>query len=88
MIYPEPIGLICSVAASLRRTTPKGPTSALFVAILVVAVFAFPQHAPAWVEAFSGADSAPMAADGLVAFVSILITAVSAVWLYLTRLVR
>jgi hypothetical protein len=90
MIYPEPIGLICSVAALLRRTTPTAPTSALFVAILVLAVFAFPQHAPAWVAAFSAgmADSAPIAADGLVAFVSILITAVSAVWLYLTRLVR
>jgi hypothetical protein len=90
MIYPEPIGPICSIATLLKRTTPTGPTSALFVAILVLAVFAFPQPAPAWVAAFSEGmtANATMGTEGLIAFVSIMITAISAVWLYLTQLVR
>jgi hypothetical protein len=60
----------------------------VFAALLIIGEFT--QDAQAWVAAFSEgmAANATMGTEGLIAFVSIMITAISAVWLYLTQLVR
>ena len=69
---------------------PKLVRAALpvFAAPLIIVVFT--QDAQAWVAAFSEGmtANATMGTEGLIAFVSIMATAISAVWLYLTQLVR
>ena len=87
MICPRIVGQIHSAAAPARRTLNE-TTLTLFAASLALGVLT--QDAHAWVAAFSEGTtaSAPMGAEGLVAFVSIITAAISAVWLYLTQLAR
>jgi hypothetical protein len=62
----------------------------LFAAVLLFGIFVMLRYAYGWAEVASeGAGVViPMAADGLVAIVSALVTAVGAVWFYATRLAR
>jgi hypothetical protein len=62
----------------------------LFTAVLLFGVLALMRLAHGWtgVLAEGAAVATPMAADGLVAFVSLLITGVGVVWLYVKRLAR
>jgi hypothetical protein len=62
----------------------------LFTAVLLFGILVALRYAHGWAEvATEGAAVAiPMAADGLVAIVSALATAVGVVWLYVTRLAR
>ena len=61
----------------------------LFAAVLLFGILVALRYAHGWVEVADGAAVAiPMAADGLVAIVSALATAVGVVWLYATRLAR
>ena len=78
MIYPKLGAVSVSVSVAL----------AVFAALLIFGVLT--QDAQAWVAAFSEGmtANAPMGPEGLIAFVSIITTAISAVWLYLTQVVR
>jgi len=62
----------------------------LFAAILLFGILVLMRYAHGWVEVASemAAATTPMAADGLVAFVSALITGVGAVWIYVVHLAR
>jgi hypothetical protein len=62
----------------------------LFAAVLLFAILVTLRYAYGWAEVASegAAIAIPMAADGLVAIVSALATAVGAVWLYATQLAR
>ena len=62
----------------------------LFAAILLFAILVSLRYAHGWAEVASegAAVAIPMAADGLVAIVSALVTAAGAVWFYTTRLAR
>ena len=62
----------------------------LFVATLLLGIFASLRYAHGWVEVLSegAAATSPMAVDGLVALVSALVTAGGVVWLYVVRLAR
>ena len=62
----------------------------LFAAVLLFGILVMLRHAYGWAEVASegAAIAIPMAADGLVAIVSVLVTAVGAVWLYATQLAR
>lgn len=61
----------------------------LFAAILLFAILMSLRYAHGWASVLSeGAAAVPMAADGLVAIVSALITAVGAVSIYAARLAR
>jgi hypothetical protein len=62
----------------------------LFAAVLLFGILVMLRHAYGWVEVVSegAAIAIPMAADGLVAIVSALVTAVGAVCIYAARLAR
>ena len=62
----------------------------LFAAIVLLGILASLRYAHGWVEVLSegAAATTPMAADGLVALVSALVTAGGIVWLYVVRLAR
>jgi hypothetical protein len=62
----------------------------LFAAVLLFGILVALRYAHGWVEVASEGPAAaiPMAADGLVAIVSALVTAVGVVWLTATRLAR
>jgi hypothetical protein len=62
----------------------------LFAAALLFGILVALRYAYGWAEVVSdgAAIALPMAADGLVAIVSALVTAVGAVWIYATRLAR
>ena len=62
----------------------------LFAVVLLFGILVALRHAHGWVEVVSegAAVAIPMAADGLVAIISALVTAVGAVWFYATRLAR
>jgi hypothetical protein len=62
----------------------------LFAIALVFGLLVTLRHAHGWAEVASegAAIAIPMAADGLVVIVSALTTAVGAIWLYATQLVR
>lgn len=62
----------------------------LFAAVLLLAILVSLRYAHGWAEVVSEAAAAttPMAADGVVGFVSALITAVGAAWFYVRQLAR
>ncbi|HEY5166437.1 MAG TPA: hypothetical protein VII80_01370 [Pseudolabrys sp.] len=76
--------------ANFGRAVAPALAVVLFAAVLLFAILVSLRYAHGWVEVVSeGAAAAlPMAADGLVAFVSALVTAVGVVWLYLRQLAR
>jgi hypothetical protein len=82
------------MASTLKRSTHNplhtAIVSILFAAILLFGILVLMRYAHGWVEVASMVAPAtiPMAADGLVAFVSALITAVGAVWLYVVHFAR
>ena len=69
---------------------PKLVRAALPVCAALLIFGVLTQDAQAWVAAFSEGMSAnaAMGTESLIAFVAIITTAISAVWLYLTQLVR
>jgi hypothetical protein len=82
------------MASTLKHST-HNPLHAAIVAILFAAILLFGilvlmRYAHGWVEVASevAVATTPMAADGVVAFVSALVTAVGAVWLYAVHLAR
>jgi hypothetical protein len=62
----------------------------LFTVILLFGILGLMRYAHGWGEVASmvAAATTPTAADGLVAFISALITAVGAVWVYVAHLAR
>lgn len=60
----------------------------LFAAMLLFGILVMLRYAHGWAEVASegAAIAVPMAADGVVAVVSALVTAGGAIWLYATRL--
>jgi hypothetical protein len=62
----------------------------LFAAILLFGISASPRYAYAWIEALSQGTMAttPMAIEGIIAILSVLVTAVGVVWLYFKWLAR
>ena len=62
----------------------------LFAAVLLFGILVTLRHAYGWASVLSDGAAAtiPVAADGLVAIVSALATAVGAVWFHATRLAR
>jgi hypothetical protein len=79
-------------ASSHPHHTAAGSALAvvLFAAVLLFGILVTLRYAYGWAEVASegAAIAIPMAADGLVVIVSALATAVGAVWLYATQLVR
>jgi len=74
--------------ATFGRAIAHALAVILFAAVLLFGILVSLRYAYGWVEVVSeGAAAAiPMAADGLVSFVSALVTAVGVVWLYVKRL--
>lgn len=82
MICPRPVS-----ARSTKQTIPSKAAIAIMGALLGFGILT--QDAYAWIAALSEGvpANAPTGPDGLIALLSIITTAISAVWLYLTRLV-
>jgi hypothetical protein len=82
------------MATTLERSTHNPLRTAtitiLFAAILLFGILGLMRYAHGWVEVATemAAATTPMAADSLVGFVSALITALGAVWLYVVHLIR
>jgi hypothetical protein len=76
--------------ATFGRAVAPALAVVLFAAVLVFGILVSLRYAHGWAEVMSeGAAAAiPMAADGLVAIVSALVTAVGVVCLYVRRLAR
>jgi len=74
--------------ATFGRAVAPALAVILFAAVLLFGILVSLRYAHGWVEVVTeGAAAAiPVAADGLVAFVSALVTAVGVVWLYVRRL--
>jgi len=76
--------------ATFGRAVAPALAVILLAAVLLFGILASLRYAHGWVEVVTeGAAAAiPMAADGLVAFVSALVTAVGVAWLYVRQLAR
>jgi len=77
-------------SAAYGRFASSALVVILFAAVLLFGILVALRYAHGWAEVASEGAAAvmPMAADGLVAIVSALATAVGVVWLYATRLAR
>jgi hypothetical protein len=84
-VNPLPIATV-----TFSRTIAVALPIILFAAILLLGILASLRYAHGWVEVLSegAAATTPMTVDGLVAFVSALVTAGGVVWLYVVRLAR
>jgi hypothetical protein len=82
---PAPI-----ISISFDRVMALALPIGLFAAVLLFGIFVLVRYAHGWVAVLgeAAATTAPMAGDGVVAFVSTLVTAVGVVWLYSVRLAR
>jgi len=76
--------------AAYGRAVSSAFVVILFTAALLFGILVMLRYAHGWAEVVSegAAVAIPMAADGLVAIVSALVTAAGAVWFYATRLAR
>jgi hypothetical protein len=77
-------------SATFGRAAATALPIILFAAVLLFAILVSLRFAYGWVEVVSegAAAAVPMAADGLAAFVSALVTGVGTVWLYVRHLAR
>ncbi len=76
--------------AAYGRAVTSALVVILFAVVLLFGILVTLRYAYGWAEVASegAAIALPMAADGLVAIVSALVTAVGVVWVYATRLAR
>jgi hypothetical protein len=77
-------------SAAYSRALSSALAVILFAAVLLFGILVALRYAHGWAEVASESAAVvmPMAADGVVAIVSALLTGVGVVWLYVTRLAR